>query len=203
MAFLTTSLGFRIDRNIIIIITRSFIHFTDCSALHCSIHLFSYCCKYANKSSSFFLLLHLLITNYSFRTALFITANSTWPKTNRKMTSAAMLYMYATSVVLFTITGACAHAHYISLSTVDPLAKQIHHALFTRQTRRSRQGSFTQQWQKNEGDCRKYFYISVIYLLQLHSTDEKWRDNKAFGVNSRWCGDAIHTQNEAEDIDVL
>jgi len=62
MAFLTISLGFRIDRNVIIItlnclyvcmyVCTCFIHFIDCIALCCSIHLFSYCCKYANKSSS-------------------------------------------------------------------------------------------------------------------------------------------------------
>ena len=59
IAFLTISLGFRIDRNVIIITLNClyvcmylFYSFYYCIALYCSIHLFSYCCKYANKSSS-------------------------------------------------------------------------------------------------------------------------------------------------------
>ena len=61
IAFLTISLGVRIDRNVIIITLNClyvcmymylFYSFFDCIALYCSIHLFSYCCKYANKSSS-------------------------------------------------------------------------------------------------------------------------------------------------------
>ena len=63
MAFLTTSLGFRIDKNIIIIITLNCLYVCTylfylfywlyCIVLfYSSIHLFSNCCNYANKSSS-------------------------------------------------------------------------------------------------------------------------------------------------------